>query len=408
MSQEEFRKRKSYLCKAPFSGLTINPRGSITLCCNTTHLPLGHISKVDSLQHFYNSEVMENVRSLHENKAIQHSDCASCYKQYAEGQHGMMSIFNDFWSWSKHNFDKDWHDRKAGKDRPLRFLEYTCSNICNQTCATCNSLFSSKWQDRESKFTIEQQLKFDKVPKPILRLTEQDIDKIIDVLPDLDFIAMKGGEPWADKNNVKIIQRLLEVNPSCEVNIVSNMQSIPESTWKMLGNVDHSLTNISIYASIDGIYREYDWIRGGNFNQTVENLERWYDVTKKKVSIQPFVSVFNFFSLDKITDYFLSKPYVDSITIANIGYHPSYIKAQHLPKHMIFEKQEYYRGKFRKYDKRRLFYSPILTDLDLNSTNHEELKKTFEWIEVVNEMRGFDLLDHVPELKRIKEVVCDD
>lgn len=408
MSHREFEQRKQYLCKAPFSGLTVNPTGSITLCCSTAHIPLGHISKVDSLKKFYNSDVIEKIRSLHENKAIDKSICASCYKQYADGQHNVMSIFNKFFDWSKHNFDKDWYDRKAGKDRPLRFLEYTCSNICNQTCASCNSWFSSKWREHELEFTTEQQHKFDKIPKPILRLTERDVDKIVDVLPDLDFITMKGGEPWADKNNVKILQQLLEVNPSCSVNIVSNMQSIPESTWKMLGDVDHSVTNIGIYASIDGVGREYDWIRGGNFNQTVENLERWYDVTKKKVRIQPFVSLFNFFSLDKITDYFLPKPYIEGITISNIGNYPSYIKAQHLPKYMLFEKQEYYRTKFASYNQGSLFYSPILTDIDLNSTNMEELKKSFEWIEVVNKMRGFDLLDHVPELKNIKEVVCDD
>jgi len=408
MSHREFEDRKAYLCKAPFSGLTVNPTGSITLCCVTSHIPIGHISKIESLQQFYNSDVMENIRSLHENKSIDQSICAGCYKQYAAGQHNMMSIFNKSWDWSKHNFDKDWYDRKANKDRPLRFLEYTCSNICNQTCASCNSWFSSKWREHELEFTTEQQDQFDKTPKPILRLSDKDVDKIIDVLPHLDFITMKGGEPWADKNNIKILKHLLDVNPSCAVNIVSNMQSISESTWKMLENVDHSVTNLSIYASIDGVGKEYDWIRGGNFNQTVENLERWYDVTKKKIWIQPFVSIFNFFSLDKISDYFLSKPYIHGISMSNIGQYPSYIKAQHLPKYILFQKQEYYRTKFRKYNNYNFFYRPILTDLDINSTNLEELKKTFEWIEVVNRMRGFDLLDHVPELKSIKEVISDE
>jgi hypothetical protein len=238
-------------------------------------------------------------------------------------------------------------------------------------------------------------------------LGETDIDKIIDVLPHLDFLSMKGGEPWADKNNVKILQKLLEVNPSCTVDIVSNMQSIPESTWKMLGDVDHSLTKLWLSASIDGVGEEYNWIRGGNFNKTVENLERWHEVTKKKIRINPFVSIFNFFSLDKIVDYFVSKPYVVGVNISNIGTYPTYIKSQNLPKYIIFEKQEYYRTKFKSYDQSKLFCTPLLDDMNERETNFIELKKSFEWIEVVNKMRGFDLLDHVPELKRIKEVICD-
>jgi MoaA/NifB/PqqE/SkfB family radical SAM enzyme len=412
MSQLEFEKRKQYLCKAPFSGLTVNPTGSITLCCSggPVTTPLGHISEVDSLQQFYNSEIMENVRILHENKAIEQSVCAGCYRQYAAGKHNMMTIYNNFWDWTKRNFDNDWYDRKADIDRPLRFLEYTCSNICNQTCASCSSWFSSKWRDYELAFTLDQQEHFDKTPKPILRLTEKDIDKIVDVLPHLDFLSMKGGEPWADKNNVKILEQLLKVNPSCTVDIISNMQSIPESTWKMLGSVDHSLTNLWLSASIDGVGKEYNWIRGGNFNKTVENLERWHEVTKKKIRINPFVSIFNFFSLDKIVDYFISKPYVTGVTISNIGTYPTYIKAQNLPSFIVAEQVEYYKTKFNSYDQLsgKLYCSPLLNNINEKSTNLEELKKSFEWIEVINKMRGFDLLDHVPELKRIKEVVCDD
>ena len=186
------------------------------------------------------------------------------------------------------------------------------------------------------------------------------------------------------------------------------MQSIPESTWKMLGNVDHSLTSLWLSASIDGVGEEYNWIRGGNFNKTVENLERWHEVTKKKIRINPFVSIFNFFSLDKIVDYFISKPYVTGVTISNIGTYPTYVKSQNLPGYIIAEQVEYYKTKFESYDQSKIYSKPLLKDIDEKSTNLKELKKSFEWIEVINKMRGFDLLDHVPELKRIKEVVCDD
>lgn len=410
MSEKEFQKRKKYLCKAPFSGLTINPTGSIVLCCSggPVATPLGHISEVDSLQQFYNSEIMENVRSLHEKKAIDQSVCAGCYRQYAAGKHGMMSIFNNFWDWSRHNFDNDWRARKLGIDRPLRYLEYTCSNICNQTCASCSSWFSSKWRDYELAFTLDQQQHFKKPPNPILRLTETDIDKILDVLPRLDFLSMKGGEPWADKNNLKILEKVLEVNPSCTVDIISNMQTIPQSVWKILENVDHSQTSLWLSASIDGVGEEYNWIRGGNFNKTVENLERWHQITKKKIRINPVVTIFNFFSIDKIVDYFVSKPYVIGVNISNIATYPTYVKSQNLPGYIIAEQVEYYKTKFESYDQSKIYSKPLLNDIDEKITNLKELKKSFEWIEVVNKMRGFDLLDHVPELKRIKDVVCDD
>lgn len=408
MSAVEFEKRKDHLCVAPFSGLTVNPTGSLVLCCNSTHLPLGHISKVDSLQQFYNSEAMEKIRLLHENKNIEHSICRGCHRDYAQGKHNMMTIFNKFWSWHQRNFDTDWHSRKAGLDRPIRYLEYTCSNICNQTCASCSSWYSSKWRELELDFTPEEQQKFEKPPKPIMRLTDKDIDKIIDVLPHLDFLTMKGGEPWADKNNIKILRRLLEVNPSCQVEIISNMQSISESTWKMLESFDHTKTNLYLSASIDGVGKEYDWIRGGNFDETVKNMERWYEVTKRPVQLIPFVSIFNFFSLDKIVDYFTDKPYVKGVVITNLSFFPAYIKVQNLPKYLVDEQVDYYKEKFAEYKNNNFYYEPLLRDFSDSQLNLPELKKGFEWIETINRIRGFDLLDHVPNLKRIKEVVCDD
>jgi len=402
MSHEEYLSRRKVICKAPFSGITINPRGYIVLCCNSTNDTIAHISEVSSLEEIYNSAEMEHVREKMEAGKI--SDlpaCNNCAKMFINHKQSMMGIF-DFYKYSENHFDEDWKNRKLNVNRPVRYLEYTCSNMCNQTCVSCGSFFSSKWRDLNKTFTKSEKDDFSKnTIHDIVRLGKSDIDKILEVLPGLDILTVKGGEPFADKNNLKILERMIDVNPQCMTEIVSNMQTISQSTFKMLEKVKPAKACFNISASIDGIGKEYDWIRGGNFEKTVANMEKYYDVTGRKVLIIPFVSMFNFFSLEKIVEYFYDKEYVRGINITNISYWPNYIKIQNLPKDIIEFQQQKYKYAFKEYP--NVQFRPVLTDVDPKIGDFENLKRSFRWIEKMNEVRGFDLLEYVPELKELKE-----
>ena len=99
----------------------------------------------------------------------------------------------------------------------------TTSNICNQTCVMCNSYFSTKWKKLEHHF-IKAGFKEERYPHPTMAYSKESTDKILKVLPNLKILQIKGGEPFADKNNLKILTKLAEVNPNCKVILVSNFQ----------------------------------------------------------------------------------------------------------------------------------------------------------------------------------------
>jgi hypothetical protein len=411
---KEFDRRKQHMCALPFSGLTIGARGEIALCCAAPEFSAKNLKEVRSLSAFYNGFEMDRVRTeMEEGRIASLSPCGDCFKRHSAGHRTLMTIANDTWrsSLGKH-FDADWRLRKQGKTAPVRFLEYTCSNICNQTCASCSSFYSSKWRDLEQQFSDEEMKQFDRRVHGIQSLDEEDIQKIIKVLPDLDMLFIKGGEPWADKNNIAILNHALDVNPQCTFEIVSNMQAISESTFKMLEKVrTNAATEFHVSASIDATGKVYDWIRGGRFKKTVENMERYYEVTGRKLNIGPFVSILNYFEIERIITYFVDKEYIDGIVFWNISAYPPYIKVQNLPKAVCDARQEELQTALpRLADKmakagKYLNYESLLHDIQPNDPfSPKELKRSVQWIEKMNQIRGFRLQDHVSELQSVTEM----
>ena len=130
---------KTWLCPAPFEGLTISPTGHITLCCVTPHEQfLGHISQYSSLEKAYNSEPMNLVRQMFTDKKGRNiPQCKVCWDKIDSGE---QSYFDELkvkdGNKTRPHFDEDFEKEY----KTIRFLEFSTSNICNATCSMCNGL----------------------------------------------------------------------------------------------------------------------------------------------------------------------------------------------------------------------------------------------------------------------------
>ena len=361
-------------CKVPSVSLNISPQGDLTLCCHAHPHTTGHISKVNSLEDFFNSSVMDYYRDELANGNIKTlNPCNICYKRNKEGLTTLRNRIEDYFTFPRDELDKK--ARQVGMNVPIRYLEYTLSNICNQTCAMCSSNCSHAW--------IELDKKFGRKVSPLSKLDQESIEKIEKILYGLDYVNLKGGEPFADIRNLRILKKLIEVNPKCNIEIVTNMQSITPETMLIL----KQLPNIKLFASVDGVGKVYDWIRGGNFEKTVSNMENFYNETGNTIQIGTTISLYNFYSLERIQEYFENKPYIHNIVFDNWVEGPSYCSALCLPEDMFNKRLEEL--------KQRINIVPITW----KSTERDMKQYSLEETEKMNKHRGFNLFDHVPELK---------
>ena len=81
----------------------------------------------------------------------------------------------------------------------------------------------------------------------------------------------------------------------------------------------------------------YDWIRGGNFKRTVNNIKRYHEHSGRKVVIVSTVSVYNWMHLPELIDYWTDIEGVDRISMSNLVTFPKYCSPCYLDVHHIEE-----------------------------------------------------------------------
>ena len=360
------------LCKAPFVGLTINPVGQIIMCCNTGDRQQFNvkITDIEDLNEFFRDKQYEHLRGKMLKDGI--AGIKECWKCAASVKKGVMDEI--------HNYDR----YTPSEDLNIRYLEVTTSNVCNQTCAMCSSYFSTKWKKIESQFPTWSQAK-----QPPAILSDESIEKILRVIPTLNHLNIKGGEPFADKNNLKILTKVAETNPECEVIITSNFQYIPEEWFDPLSK----LKNLIIGASIDGTGKTYDWIRGGDFENTYFNIIEFQERLNVQVNINMCISLYNIFDLRKTQEMF--KGYIQNfynVVILPPYLSPALIKTDKMKEILLNQ----YSNNTENISKNLWNITPIS-----EPRRSELIKGFFLYTESMNKVRGFDIFDIHPKLADI-------
>lgn len=287
----------SFECTFPWTGMTIDPQGQINVCCtyrNKRGEPLGNISDVEDLEEFFLGDSYTKLRADFKDGFRKNPKCASCWKSYGTTVAHSSLPFKKF--------------------EGLQYLEITTSNVCNQSCATCSSYASSQWIKLNPIFNITDQ------PTKAWSISDKDFDKILKIIPTLKMVHIKGGEPFADMKNLKIIKAVRETNPRCKIQICSNFQMIPEAFIKELKHCKR----VHASASVDAIGKRFDWIRGGDFKQVEYNIDNFFGRTGSKPVIAPCVSIYNIHHLREIYDWAQTKKSVKFYEISNIVKWPMY------------------------------------------------------------------------------------
>lgn len=370
-------------CKAPFSGVTIDPAGWVTLCCNTNdrHYFKANINEIDSIKDVFYSEQYEEIRKTISTKGFESvPQCQVCTNALKGGYRAEYMSYDS--------------RIKSVNPLKLRYLEFTASNICNQTCVTCGSYFSSKWLKLEQKYDLGLG-----GHNPPFFLSKDSVHKILEILDDLEILQIKGGEPTADKNNLKILRKLAEVNPDCRVIIISNFSEISKEWWEVLP----SFKNLEMSASIDGVDKVYEWIRGASWEKTWDNMLKFKETIKLPLNINPCISLYNLFHLDVLSERLHQE--FTNINFSNVVINPDHLTPHLLRDRLIPMLEDFYGLDFREkiYAQPSLYTPPPNFYFYINEEYPIEiLYRRFEHTtKTMNKVREFDIFDHQPQLRDI-------
>ena len=342
------------ICKAPFVGMTIDPQGEIELCCNNRKVGQTfktNIKDIDDLEKFFLDKSYQQIRDQFETDGWEKNPaCINCLEQKNKGQWVNSSYYDNYFN----------HDYKIYKNNlKVRFLEITPSNVCNQSCSTCSSYFST------SRGKVEKTI-FGSSAYSTFKLSDSNLEKIYKLIPQLEHIMIKGGEPFADRTNYYILKRLIDTNPNCGVHLVSNMHSIPEEFLSLLKELRKQGNKFLISASIDGVGDLYEWIRGTKFEETLQTMQDWYLTTEQAIGINVCVSMYNVLKLDEIRDFFSRGIWKNLISHVDTNNHVTW---------------------------------PDYAKPDFKNLSQDRIEYAIKYIEMMDTVRNKKLFDIQPELK---------
>jgi organic radical activating enzyme len=161
--------------------------------------------------------------------------------------------------------------------RELKYLQFKLSNKCQLACLHCGPTQSSTWA---KKININPPV------KNSLTLTDEFINELKNILPNLIAIKFTGGEPFLDSTHWQILEHLKTVDRShCEIHYITNgVSNFKEHLWE-------GWKKIKCSVSVDGFEETYEWFRRkakwSHLIQNIEKLKAFSDVGIN-FSITPF------------------------------------------------------------------------------------------------------------------------
>lgn len=379
-------------CRIPFTGITINPQGKIVMCCSAAHYTLADMDDVPDLQEWFNNnQQLADARLQMVRYKEMPDQCVSCFRWQTEDV-PMTRWVRDLVEWDDETFNLP--------ELPITFLEVTTSNTCNQTCTMCNSFFSSKWVNLEHK-ALKQGLEFRRDSRypdiaPKQRLSDENVDKLIAILPTVRTLVLKGGEPFADPSNMRILKAASELPDPPLVMTVTNGSFLSDEQEQLLRTYRGRL-NISL--SYDGIGDVYHWVRSTKFDRTQQVAERFMDIKRRReaetiLSIDMSVSLYTAFQLVEAVHHWVKYDQVSGVFLKPV-IRPVYSAIGMLPQPTV--------------DKLMLDWKQLasIPTVRFHSTMHtlssysvskpslylQQIRNVAPWIDFMNKQRGFRLQD---------------
>jgi organic radical activating enzyme len=274
-------------CLAANHNLILESTGEVKLCCNSSMALDYESGLVDTaIVGKLATEIQTALAA-----GVPHKNCTRCWEEQQDGGRSYRYSYNDMYP-----------EYRLLNDRSIKTIHVQYENTCNLTCVYCGPQFSSKWAElRHMKQGFRNPITFSDT-----------------MLATLEMVTLAGGEPSLIKTNVELLDRLLVVNPKCQVIINTNLSmGKGNPVFERLVK----FRSATVIVSFEAIEQQYEYIRqGAKWTDFINNLH-WISTQVERV--QTSMILFPL-SINTITDAIeLSLQYVSPGDVYINNYHGS-------------------------------------------------------------------------------------
>ena len=283
------------------------PDGRAYPCClGEMDHPVGNF-KEKTMEEVWNDTPYKTMRkNMLEEKTCK--ECAKCYEQEASGFMSMRNSTNK--NFGQHiGLVDDTLEDGTYEDFKLRYYDIRFSNLCNMSCRTCGSIFSSSWYTEETKL-------FGPRNHPqIMFAGKHEMDMWDQLLPHIDNIEQvyfAGGEPLIMEEHYRLLTELVK-RERFDVKLIYNTNfSRTQLKDKDVFDYWKLFSNVSVGASLDGMGTRAEYIRKGTkWDQIERNREQMMEKCPDvDFYVSSTVSLFNVIHIPDFHREWVNKGYL--------------------------------------------------------------------------------------------------
>lgn len=396
-------------CMYPWIHLHAYPTGEAFPCCHAEMKegPVGNCKK-STLKEIWNSERMKELRTDMLNGAP-NSYCTRCYEQEESG------FFSGRQSANKHHGHHigrvdDTNDDGSYDEFAMTYWDIRFSNLCNLKCRSCGHIFSSNWFGDQVKLAGNDWKKKNKALNFAGRWETDVWEQLVEHLDYVEQIYFAGGEPLLMEEHYRILEEL-EKRERFDVRLIYNT-NFTETALKGRSVFDFwkNFDSVAVGASLDDAGKRAEYIRKGTrWDRVVRNREEMIKACPKvDFYISPTLSIMNAWSLPDFHKDWVNRGLLQPQDLnVNILQDPVHYRIDIAPQHFkesVKQKYEEHLDWLRPHDK--LNRATVGFESAINfmmSTDNSHLIPEF-WTRTrqLDEIRGEDILNVIPELKDVK------
>lgn len=360
-------------CYAPWHALSIRFNGDVVPDCVYTGRHGNLLTQ--TLPEIFEHIGLQQTRAAILNGTLP-ANCSQCIKKEQASDHSRRKFFET----ALNPLLKIYDYTKPVND--IYFLEFNMSNVCNLKCRMCSGVNSTAWVKEDIKLSTNTAFERPvSSPEFGYRIVPVSIIDNLFAYPEyfknLQYVNIKGGEPYMEPTNKIIMQRLIDMGLAKNITLdISTNGTVLDEEFDRLAL---QFKETKWHISIEAVGQLYEYIRGGNnftFKQLEENIKHFEKFDR--VIFAGTVMTYNVCHLDAIKGWFESiKKDNFELYMTNIVTTPAYLNPCLLPDDILKN-------------------TPYIHDPKLA----ENLDAFIAYTKAVDQLRGTNVLDVCPELSR--------
>lgn len=411
-------------CMHPFTGLATREDGAIQVCCRSH--PIGWIQD-QTIEEVWNNPNMIRIRKQ-VLSGERPKECEPCFGLEDQGVESLRQrhIKGEIPE-ARVNLYPD-ALKKLRDDMTMPYeiptMELKLNNLCNLKCRMCHPGDSTSWNDwdqieefykKENNIIVNIVEKHNLKRKPYLDKFEDNPNwwnSFEKNLPYFRRVEFAGGEPLMDPQHYRILDTLKKYGDQIELKYATNLTMLGKGN-RNIYEYWPNFKSIALNVSIDGLEKNYEYIRGNaDWKTLIHNIKTVQKDFKNisRIVGAVAVQVSNAMILDDMIRYFLNDLMI--VFYTNMVKYPNCLSIQCLPdevKKIISDKLNIVRNEVS--GMKLVKQHPMLEKITLNqiegiinfmfAKNETHLwKDSIEFNRKLDLTRNQSFLDVTPEFKK--------